>query len=488
MSEVLLIDNGSDYESYFFARADRKFNDAKSAITFLTSIAGPVLITKDNEKLKKLDEITECNDFILSTPLLNRECGSKITRTIANDFRIEDRVYYQRFIPPESTCNSIQQYIIFYCNFYLDRGFRLIEDDKKYQVASERILVDAQNLRTMKNGTQQVIVSLVSGLKSLGYEVDVWARKKAFETHGLQAYANQVWFPRMKYDTVVFVGQPFYLSRLLLTSAIAERSGIIFLDTISQDVRTMYSDNTEIVWSDIYKIFTNMIFISQSAQKQYVSRYLKSSNDIGGVSYLPITDFVKAEPSEISILIETTFTLIVGNDFLHKGIADCLKELPIIAGHKYVVQTKSQSRRNDVISIRPGSITDSQIKWLYLNCISIIYPTYREGFGLPLIQSAVSGKKISVRRLDVFLELTRRFEGLENYIIFCDDFRSYEAEIAKLCPFEYKVTDKTFAKSILENLETTNFYSLPAASILEISKIFLKEIILKIYGKLFSLK
>jgi len=56
------------------------------------------------------------------------------------------------------------------------------------------------------------------------------------------------------------------------------------------------------------------------------------------------------------------------------------------------------------ILVKSG-ISDSQLRWLYENCTAVAYPSLVEGFGLPVLESAVFKKPVVVSDIPVFKEI-----------------------------------------------------------------------------------
>lgn len=53
-----------------------------------------------------------------------------------------------------------------------------------------------------------------------------------------------------------------------------------------------------------------------------------------------------------------------------------------------------------------GSVTNSEMAWYYKRCTALLFPSYYEGLGMPLIEAAKFSKPIVASHLDAFLEIS----------------------------------------------------------------------------------
>ncbi|HLH03260.1 MAG TPA: glycosyltransferase [Bryobacteraceae bacterium] len=96
--------------------------------------------------------------------------------------------------------------------------------------------------------------------------------------------------------------------------------------------------------------------------------------------------------------------LVVGNEFAHKGLADVLRyvpdELPLVVLGSVVGDVPVSVR-----SIPSGSASRQHLRDLFSRASVVIYPSYYEGFGLPVIDALALGKPVVVLDTEINREL-----------------------------------------------------------------------------------
>jgi len=204
------------------------------------------------------------------------------------------------------------------------------------------------------------------------------------------------------------VAQPFepeILSRTLEKSLCSVN---IFFDTIAQDIPSLRNPRTEAVWYDLTQVFRNIIFISDASRRTFKSRYPVRGAGLHVIHpSLDIADYgpslPKAPPNP------TARVLVVGNKFPHKDIAHTME---LIAGPEasnslnFDVLTDSPLQESEKLAVyKSGSLAQDEITRLYSSCKFVLYPSYYEGFGLPLMEALHFGRPVIARYSALYQEL-----------------------------------------------------------------------------------
>ncbi len=156
--------------------------------------------------------------------------------------------------------------------------------------------------------------------------------------------------------------------------------------------------------------------LSRSQAITYISNYAKkSTHDFFEVPKVPEYVIHNGNPiAEITLSPEYTPDQIMQGPFLFsigeftarknfKSLIRMLEHLPdknlIIAGKN---STREAQRIREYISAKklthrvllPGKISEKDKQWYYKNCEAFVFPSLREGFGLPIIEAMRFGKPI----------------------------------------------------------------------------------------------
>jgi GT2 family glycosyltransferase/glycosyltransferase involved in cell wall biosynthesis len=87
------------------------------------------------------------------------------------------------------------------------------------------------------------------------------------------------------------------------------------------------------------------------------------------------------------------YVLLMGNDYVHKGIRDALEHLgddwPTV-----VLGGKQESTHANVRRLGSGKLTRQQLRELFSDARVVVYPSHYEGFGLPIIDALALGKPV----------------------------------------------------------------------------------------------
>jgi len=127
------------------------------------------------------------------------------------------------------------------------------------------------------------------------------------------------------------------------------------------------------------------------------------------------------KPKIFSVLEHDKFWLSVGilePRKNHKGLLAAYASLKREAGNRFPLvlaggkgwlmddfkrQIESLGLQHDVIL--PGYVDDKDLQWLYQNCFAFVYPSYFEGFGLPVIEAMSLGAPVIVSNVTSLPEI-----------------------------------------------------------------------------------
>ena len=164
----------------------------------------------------------------------------------------------------------------------------------------------------------------------------------------------------------------------------------------------------------IYK-WVNRIVALKSNYIIAISEYVK--NDVAKFARInsrkiiviyEAADKIPEHPIEINYLINQPFIMYVGRPQPHKNLYRLItafsklkkenSELKLIlVGKKDALYSQLENWVN-IQGIKnvyfTGFIEDSQLRWLYENCIAYVFPSLSEGFGLPGLEAMIHGAPV----------------------------------------------------------------------------------------------
>lgn len=148
-----------------------------------------------------------------------------------------------------------------------------------------------------------------------------------------------------------------------------------------------------------------VIFTDSNFSQTELSRYLKQPSERFKVIYLA-GDHIDRIPPDTRILskhnlLKDSYVFMVGSQSPHKNLATVRDAVELINSDIKVIFAGGQDQKvfiNETVYddtpeniIILGYITDEELKALYLNALGFIFPSYYEGFGLPILEAMHCG-------------------------------------------------------------------------------------------------
>lgn len=92
----------------------------------------------------------------------------------------------------------------------------------------------------------------------------------------------------------------------------------------------------------------------------------------------------------------------------HRVVAEAVNQSP--AKIKFYTTTSEQNLGSDS-AVQLGLLQASEVQWMYRHCDALVFPSYIETFGLPLIEAALTGMPVLAADLPYAREVLAGYEG-----------------------------------------------------------------------------
>jgi glycosyltransferase involved in cell wall biosynthesis len=200
------------------------------------------------------------------------------------------------------------------------------------------------------------------------------------------------------------------------------------LDTIMWDIIYPSNPAIEAAWMFSAAHLDGVLFISEFTRQRFNFRFPRGPHVRQTVSYLSFngTDYVARR--EKPRADDSTDILIFGNDYDHKwilGAVDVLADaFPL---NSIVAVGVGQSERPNVRAVPSGTLATGEIERLYAEARTLCYPSFYEGFGLPIVQGVAYGLDVVARRSALLEEVASRCRGPGRILPFDDPLSLIEA-------------------------------------------------------------
>ncbi len=290
----------------------------------------------------------------------------------------------------------------------------------------QRLLLDCSNLQRFFNGTAEAILGLLNGIAALRppFLIDVIAGYEAVRYHRLRDRHPQFQFlekpMRSGYLAAIRLSQPWAMQTILQLHEAALYLVVNMLDTISWDILEGDNDEVERTWSFAARYLDGLIYISNFSRDRFRERFPPASHVRELVSYLSF-DFDDYRNTRNLGCQTGGHILVVGNSLYHKALVPTLDVLAdAFPFEKFVVIGMDGRGRYNVEGFPSGRLSSSQVDRFYANARMLVFPSFYEGFGFPILRSLAHGVDVVARRSSLLEEVAGNCSGAGRIVAFDD--------------------------------------------------------------------
>jgi glycosyltransferase involved in cell wall biosynthesis len=266
------------------------------------------------------------------------------------------------------------------------------------------LLLDCTPMEPMHNGTTEFILGALKGINQssrFDCAVSAMTSHEAREYHNLNARFPAISFvppsDQRLYDVALHLTQAWSLGQISDLNRRARSIGITILDVIGPDIVYVGPAGTEEAFQFAGEHADGLIYISEFSRRQYRRRYFTSAELIEAVIYLSLdpADYV---PTERKTPPTEEWILLFGNPYDHK---DLPRTVEILASafpfETFKVVGGDMRGVANVEGFASGDLDNSVVDNLYYNAKCVVFPSFYEGFGLPVVRGLAYGKTVVAR-------------------------------------------------------------------------------------------
>lgn len=349
-----------------------------------------------------------------------------------------------------------------YLEAILEEGIRLnpVPNDfvdllnQSYLRKNYNIGIELSFLEPIYNGTSEYAISLLTEMVEIlsqrNISFQIIADVRVIEKFHLEKFADHtIESSRMEenFYKLLFVPQQiFSLSSLEKVNRNCFQYVFTMLDVIA--LRCRYLGPPLIfdsVGSLSYKYSDNVLGLSKNASLDIESFFTERMIYKKVTPVLLTKEILQDEIKDDPQFLEKDYILLIGNGFKHKAIEKTLTELfetnlnIIVIGNEHL----SEKFKDRFKFYTSGMISNETMDLLYQNSSLILYPSFYEGFGLPVIASLQLGKRVLVYDTPVNRELKKEFDK-NDLIYFFETFSDLGIIIQNI------IANSTYDKSKLQ--------------------------------------
>jgi glycosyltransferase involved in cell wall biosynthesis len=276
-----------------------------------------------------------------------------------------------------------------------------------------RLLLDCRGLVDRHNGTSQATLGLLEGFTQqhpAGLEITLVATKPAAQFHRLAArfpdFALRLDRPTGSYLACVLLNQPWSVERIAELHRCSLLILFNMLDTIAWDIVGPAPADLDQAWRLMARIADGLFFISGFTRERFAFRFPPDPAIPLVVTHLSLAaDELAGAPASENPDAEP-YLLVFGNSYDHKAVDPTLARLlAAFPATRIVALGAAQAPSPRVTPLRSGQLDEAEIDALIANAAAVIYPSFYEGFGLPVATGLACGRTVIVRRSPLWQEI-----------------------------------------------------------------------------------
>jgi glycosyltransferase involved in cell wall biosynthesis len=281
-----------------------------------------------------------------------------------------------------------------------------------------RLLFDARNLGTTVNGTSKAVLGLADALSVMDgsrWRVTLVASKEAVDAHKLEArfadwtVANTM--PSTQFAAAFRPCQPWDLAEILEFHRLAAVNVYLMLDTIAWDVVYTAPRRLDATWRFAAQYADGLLFISEFSRQRFLARFPTHADVMTGVCHLSLDPNDYVDPTATTAPGDQPYWLVFGNDYDHKHVRPTMVLLTRAFPTTHLVTLGSQARGAHMSSPVSGQADEADVQRLYANAELVVFPSFYEGFGLPIINAMAYGKAVVARDSALLREIADAYCG-----------------------------------------------------------------------------
>jgi glycosyltransferase involved in cell wall biosynthesis len=278
--------------------------------------------------------------------------------------------------------------------------------------SAKTLLLDARNMTATFNGTVFATLGVADGLHATAsdWQVTLMASAEASRFHGLEERYPH-WnvcthWPERHYRTAVRLSQPWHLSEMVDLHRLALFSAYLVLDSISWDIVYVAPPSLDGTWRFLAEHADALLFISEFSRRRFLTRFPKARATPSLAVPLSCDPGDYARSAAAPEASAPPYLLVVGNHLAHKHVQPTLDLLTTAFPYVDIVAVGTAKSPSPRVRVFPsGQLPEQEVQRLYAESECVVFPSFYEGFGFPVLQGLSHNRTVFARASDLLTEV-----------------------------------------------------------------------------------
>jgi hypothetical protein len=286
--------------------------------------------------------------------------------------------------------------------------------DSRSATARPSLLLDVR-VGPFYNGTTQAILGTARGFKGLesDWEVALLAnpRGAAFEQLEQMFQDSSVYtqVPDRPFTVALRPSQAWYMQDMVDLHSVSLFNVYLMLDTIGWDIVYTAPAHLDGNWRFLADHADGLLFDSEFTRQRFIERFPSGRRTPSLVTHFSTDPDEYVQVHEPPPAGRDGFVLVVGNHLDHKDVRQTVDALAAAFPFQHIKALGLASSTLPLVTaLSSGHLSETEVHRLYCEAQLVVFPSFYEGFGFPIVTALAYGRTVLARRSALVEELAAR--------------------------------------------------------------------------------
>ena len=291
--------------------------------------------------------------------------------------------------------------------------------------ARPSLLIDVRNMGPIYNGTSQALLGTLSAFKELqaDWEISLLATPEGAAFHDLDhGYADWRVYtspPERAFTVAVRPSQPWHIREMIDLHNVSLLNVYLMLDSIAWDIGYATPSHLEGTWQFLADHADGLLFDSEFSHRRFIERFPQAHSVPRDVVHFSFDPSEYALPSAVGAASDEEFILVIGNDLDHKDVRNTVEALASGFPFRRIRALGPASTVSPLVTAhRSGELAEVELHRLYAAAQFVVFPSFYEGFGFPIVTALGYGRTVLARRSALLDEIAANCVNHGRLVVF----------------------------------------------------------------------
>jgi glycosyltransferase involved in cell wall biosynthesis len=287
------------------------------------------------------------------------------------------------------------------------------------------LVLDARNLSSTHNGTAQAILGTLKAFKEIRpkWDVAILANPEGAGFHDLErVFVDWPVFtalPEASFTAAVRLSQPWHIQEMVDLHNISLVNAYLMLDTINWDIGYSAPLQLEGTWQFLADHADALLFDSHFTRQRFAERFPTACPVPSLVTHFSFDPSEYARADATSAAGNEEFILVIGNNLDHKDVRGTVETLASAFPFRHIKALGPANVVSPFVSAqRSGGLPELEVHRLYASARFVVFPSFYEGFGFPILTALAYGRTVLARRSALVEELAGECDPRGRLVVF----------------------------------------------------------------------